>query len=100
MKKNLELKYSKDAGPKLAIGDFVERLGLLIVAGADDDQLGNYIDHEFLWGAWKDVLEGNMKPNLLFAADIRGTIVDAYRQGVVCGYNRNGATIPGVIRTP
>jgi hypothetical protein len=70
------MKYSRDGGNRITVGDFVSGLRKLINDKANDEKLCDYIDEEFLYGAW-GYFTKEIPPLML--ADIRGIMVGMYK---------------------
>jgi len=70
-------KYARDSLAKKTLGEMVDGVKSLIDSGASDDQLADYLDKEFIMGAWGDVCKTLPE---LFLRDIRGFIVAMYRK--------------------
>lgn len=76
--KKFPRKYSVDGGIKMQkkISAIVKELRELIDKQATRDELSDYIDREFIFGAWGEYSK-DIPPKML--GDIRGLIIDMYR---------------------
>lgn len=71
------VKYGRDHGIKNTITNLVNNIRNMIDDNASDDELCDYIDERFLYGAWGSVMKEIDDP--LFEKDIRGLIVGMWR---------------------
>ena len=74
-------KYSRDGHGRVTVGDITKGMADLIDNDVPNKELSNYIDKEFLWGAWKHLVEKLGPEGNLFLKDIRGFIRAAYLEG-------------------
>ena len=70
-------KYSRDYGKRQTPRRFANGLQELIDNNASNNELCDYIDAEFLYGAWAEEVK-SMNPN--FLKDIRGIIISMYKE--------------------
>jgi hypothetical protein len=78
-----KLRFGRDFGPSHTLGDFIEGMGDLIDSDASTDKVVDFIDKEFLFGAWGH----RVGMDILFMCDLRGALVAAYK----CGKNRSAS---------
>jgi len=72
-------KIHADSGIIVKIGEIIDELTELIRKDATEDALADFIDEQFLFGAWSEV--SNVAPRL-FLKNVRGLIVDACRKRI------------------
>lgn len=83
------VKYARDSGQKITLGDLADKIVLAIESG-DIDIYCDVVDEEFIWGCWGHVLGDDWeKPrkihpveNTLLNKDIRGLILKMYELGI------------------
>ena len=78
--KRFPVKYSRDGDNVKQLGEIVKELRNLIDNEADSDRLADYIDEEFLFGAWGHICKDL---DYTFLADLRGLIVAMYRDKMI-----------------
>ena len=72
-----EQKYGADHSVRMTLGELVDKFLEAVGSGADDDELGDFISEEFLFGCWRDELEMR-DPDML--RNIRGIIINLLRR--------------------
>jgi len=77
-RKEYKLKYAKDSLDEKTVGEIVDELRAMIDANSSNDELCDYLDEEFFYGAWEYVTK-DIKDTLFFR-DLRGLIIAMYRK--------------------
>jgi hypothetical protein len=80
------VKYGRDHSGRITLGEIVRELGDLFAAGAPEEEICQFLDREFIFGTWGDVMREVRDRN--FPRDIRGFIVAAYKEGRERGARR------------
>ena len=70
--KSWPVKYAKDCLEKKNLGEIVDGFAFLLEQKASEETLLNYLDREFIHGAWGAHLETIPR---LFLNDVRGFII-------------------------
>lgn len=78
---DLARRYARDLDGSRTLGELVEGLHSMIERGASNEDLVEYLDREFLYGAWKHVVESLPWDGGLFLADVRGLVIETARRG-------------------
>ncbi len=70
------VKHGKDyGGDGKTIGDIAQEMRRAVLDGATNDELADLIDREFLYGAWKDIVERLPASGHTMLQDFRGMLI-------------------------
>lgn len=89
------MKYGRDTSSRLTVNEIIKGLARLVLDDKEDSEIADYIDQEFLYGAWgfltdriETYSEGNLELGTyhpMFTADIRGLVLAAFKHGHALG---------------
>ena len=85
VREDYERKWAKDCGSVYfkTIGDLGREFWRLARSGASNDALCDFLDREFIYGGWKDVVERLPAQGHTMLADFRGMLVSFARADII-----------------